>query len=93
MRNISFNFPDEEEISRLIKDAVRELIPELKRQQVLEKPSPKYLTRQEVVEIYHISLVTLHNHTKLGLPSIKIGKRRLYSCEVIEKHFGNKKST
>lgn len=90
MQHLTITFPDKEDISLLIKDAIRELIPEISKQSSLERKLPEYLTRAEIVKKYHISLVTLHNHTKQGLPSIKIGKRRLYSCDVIEGHFNKK---
>jgi hypothetical protein len=56
-----------------------------------KKDDPKYLTRNEICERYRISLVTLHSlTTKLKIPSIKIGKRRLYESTEIEKFFNEK---
>jgi hypothetical protein len=43
-----------------------------------------YLTRAEIALRFRISLPTLHKHTKNGLPSIKIGKRRIYNLQVVE---------
>jgi hypothetical protein len=38
-----------------------------------------YKTRKEIASKYRISLPTLHKHTLDGMPSFKVGKRRLYN--------------
>lgn len=45
-----------------------------------------YLTRREVSKMLNISLVTLGKRQREGLPSIVIGKRRLYDLEAVEKY-------
>ncbi len=45
---------------------------------------PEYITRQEVAERLHISLVTLHRITNLGIiKSYKIGGRVLYRADEV----------
>lgn len=50
------------------------------------KQSDKYLSRLEVCELFHISLVTLNKHTKSGrLKAKRIGSRVLYNKYDIDK--------
>lgn len=92
MQHLTITFPDREDLSLLIEDALRKILPDIAKHSASSNVDQvEYLTRADVVKKYKISLVTLHNHTKLGLPSIKIGKRRLYQAEIIERHFGNKR--
>ena len=92
MRNITINFPDKEEINLLIKNALIDLLPDIaKRSEQQGPPAVQYLTRSEVISKYKISMVTLHTHTVNGLPSIKVGRRRLYDSSVVENYFHKKK--
>jgi hypothetical protein len=45
-----------------------------------------YLTRREISKMLNISLVTLGKRQREGLPSIVIGKRRLYDLEAVERY-------
>jgi hypothetical protein len=66
----------------------QEIISELNSSLDKKKPETKYLTRREVTEKYRISLVTLYNlTTKMKLASLKIGARRLYEANELERYF------
>lgn len=87
MQQLNLNYPDKEDFRLWFNEAKREILDEVL--QVVSsklKPSVEYKTRQEICEKYHISLVTLHERTKEGLPSFKIGKRRLYNPVEVEKY-------
>lgn len=56
-----------------------------------EKEAKKLMTRAELSKHYRISLVTLGKHDRSGMPSIKIGKRRLYELEKVEQYFREKR--
>lgn len=85
-----------DELKLLIKEASRESVEELFQKFLgeyrnkfgpKEKPPINYKTRHEIAKDLRISLVTLHQHTLNGLPSIKIGKRRLYDPVQVQKYF------
>lgn len=49
-----------------------------------ERPIEQYLTRNEAAAMLHITLPTLHEHTKKGkLKGYRVGKRMLYKPEDI----------
>jgi hypothetical protein len=52
-----------------------------------EKAKEGLKTRAEIAKHYRISLVTLGKHDRSGLPSIKVGKRRLYELDKVEQYF------
>lgn len=56
-----------------------------------EKSVGKLKTRAEIAKHYRISLVTLGKHDRSGLPSIKVGHRRLYELEKVEQYFREKR--
>ena len=63
-------------IEKKVCDRLNELIP---------KKPPKFITRNEVIDMLHITLPTLHDWTKTGiLKCYRIGTRVLYKIEEIE---------
>ena len=87
MQQLNLSYPDKEDFKLWFNEAKKEILDEV--MQVVSskiKPPIEYKTRQEICEKYHISLVTLHERTKEGLPSLKIGKRRLYNFAEVEKY-------
>lgn len=55
-----------------------------------ESPVSNLLTRKEMAEKLRICLATLNKHTKEGLPSRRVGKRRLYDPFEVAKYFKEK---
>jgi|GEM_PF-1388410 len=88
MQHLNLVFPDKEDIQLWLKEVKQELIREI-RSEVIEtrKPRIEFKTRAEIAQDYRISLVTLHARTKEGLPSVKVGKRRLYDPVQVQKYF------
>jgi hypothetical protein len=88
MQQLNLVYPDKEDFQLWLKEIKQDIIREI-RSEVLpkEKPRVQYKTRSEIAKDLRISLVTLHNHTVNGLPSVKIGKRRLYDPVQVEKYF------
>jgi hypothetical protein len=79
------------DLERKLDNFKRDIINEILQTISEKKEEPKYLTRNEICSRYRISLVTLHSlTTKLKIPSIKVGKRRLYESHEIEKYFNRK---
>jgi Helix-turn-helix domain len=92
MQSLNVVLPDKEDFQRWIKEVKQEIILELRKEIVFERePEPEYLTRKEIAERFKISLVTLHHLTVRGLPSLKVGKRRVYDCKAVEKYLKSKK--
>jgi len=88
MQQLNLVLPDKENFQLWLKEVKQEIIREI-RSEVIENKKPKveYKTRSEIANTYRISLVTLNERTKEGLPSIKIGKRRLYDPLQVQKYF------
>lgn len=47
-------------------------------------------TRFELCVIFRVSLPTIHKHILAGMPSLKIGGRRLFRIDQVEKYFDDK---
>lgn len=77
----------EELFNRLIKEQSGKIVATPK---PTESPISNLLTRIELAKKLSISLPTLNKHTKEGLPSIRIGKRRLYDPFEVAKYFKEK---
>lgn len=92
MQQLNFALPDKEDIHRWLKEIKQEIIIELKKEMSVEKKSDiQYLTRAQMAKKFQISLVSLHHRTAQGLPSIKIGSRRLYDPIEVEKYLNSQK--
>jgi hypothetical protein len=91
MLNYNLQLPSlddfEELFNRLIKEQSRKT-------EVTPKPSESsvsnLLTRKEMAEKLRICLATLNKHTNEGLPSKRVGKRRLYDPFEVAKYFKDK---
>jgi hypothetical protein len=91
MQHLHIQFPDSDDFKKLLKEIKLEIIKEAKAFEGRNKPTQEYLTRKELCIKYRISLPTLNKLTMLqGLPSIKIGKRRLYSSSAADEYFNTK---
>jgi hypothetical protein len=79
----------ESEFRALIEDAFQMV---LIKQGSKDRPPPRYLTRKQVAEMLHITLMTLNEWRKKGILKPKyIGGRALYSSQQIEKILENQK--
>jgi hypothetical protein len=88
MQHLNVYLPDKTDFQSWIQEIKAEIIKELKDEMSSKKEiKPVYKTRAEIAREFRISLVTLHERTKEGLPSIKIGKRRLYESAAVQKYF------
>lgn len=65
--------PNESDFRRWIREAVKECLENTAAMNLSTLPSPDeaLLSRREAAAIFHISLVTLHDWMKRGLPSHK----------------------
>ena len=93
MQSLNLVLPDKEDFQLWLKEVKLEIIQELRKEVLAEKRKKdvQYLTRKEIASKYKISLVTLHQRTLQGMPSIKVGKRRLYDPEQVEKYLNTLK--
>lgn len=92
MQQLNFALPDKDDFQRWLKEIKQEIIIELKKEMNSDKKTERhYLTRAQMAERFQISLVSLHHRTTQGLPSIKIGKRRLYDPVEVEKYLNSQK--
>ncbi len=68
------------ELVKLITNAIISQTPSVQKKVAIPQPEmEEYLTRKEVSELFHISLVTLNKHTKSNrLQAHRIGARVLY---------------
>lgn len=80
------------DLQRKLDKMKNDIIIELSNTLAKRSEEPKYLTRDEVSKKYRISLVTLHTLTvKMKINSLKIGKRRLYEANELERYFAGVK--
>lgn len=88
MQQFNLVLPEKSDFHSWLQEIKQEIIKEI-REEVTATKTPKavYKTRTEIAKEFRISLVTLHERTKEGLPSIKVGKRRLYNPEEVKKYF------
>ncbi|HEY0652244.1 MAG TPA: hypothetical protein VGD65_03910 [Chryseosolibacter sp.] len=88
MQHLNVSLPEKSDFQAWLQDLKQEIISEIKNEVLAkQKPNVVYKTRSEIAKEFRISLVTLHERTKEGCPSIKIGKRRLYNPVEVEKYF------
>ncbi len=90
MQHLQIQFPDHNDVKSLLKEVKLELLQEVTFLKTQKDPETEYMTRQETAKKYRISLPTLHKHTINGLPSIRIGKRRLYNTVEVANYFKTK---
>lgn len=88
MQHLNLYLPEKSDFQTWLQDLKQEIIREIKDEVIAkQKPDVVYRTRTEIAKEFRISLVTLHERTKEGCPSIKVGKRRLYNPAEVEKYF------
>jgi len=90
---ITLLIPDEMDIKQWIKEALREYFEETAfTQSTAEQNGEPLLTRKEIAEFLKISLVTLHDWMKKGLPNHKQrgGKVYFIRSEVLDYIMTNK---
>ncbi len=46
----------------------------------------KMLTKQDIMEIYHISLPSVDRYMKMGLPYYKIGRKVRFKAKEVEEY-------
>jgi|694.fasta_scaffold72940_2 hypothetical protein len=87
METIQFIQTTPRELANLIAEAVRQEIRTLNRQ-VEHPPAPtkELMTRKDVAKLFDVSLVTIHEWSKIGiLKPYKVGNRTYFKCiEVME---------
>lgn len=65
-------------------DDLRQIVSEEVRRALQEKPAPRQYTREQVADMCHITLATLHNWVRQGrLHPVKVNGRVLFSEEEI----------
>ncbi|MCE2974299.1 MAG: helix-turn-helix domain-containing protein [Sediminibacterium sp.] len=94
MREIQFFIPDRQDFIELfdeMKNQITEIHKKLESVKYESSSSEvKYLTRQETCLKFRISLPTLDKHIRAGLPSKKVGSKRLFNPNEVEKYFATK---
>lgn len=92
MANLSVEFPDKDDFYRWLKEAFKELMleTETKKSNPI-KPPVEYKTIEELAAQLRVTKVTLNKRRKEGLPSVKIGHRRLYDPVEVEKYLSRQK--
>ncbi len=65
-------------------DDLRQIVSEEVRKALAEKPAPRQYTREQVADMCHITLATLHNWVRQGrLHPVKVNGRVLFSEQEI----------
>lgn len=87
--NLMKKSEDTNTIESIVEGIVERLLEKkfsIKEKELREASEPKkYYTRQELCEIYHVSLMTIHNWVTSGkLVQKKIGRRVLFSKDDID---------
>lgn len=73
-------------------DDLRSIIADEVRKAMAEKPAPRQYTREQVAEMCHITLATLHNWVRAGrLHPVKVNGRVLFSEEEINNLLARRK--
>lgn len=63
---------------------LRSIIADEVRKALAEKPAPRQYTREQVAEMLHVTLATLHNYVRQGrLHPVKVNGRVLFAEEEI----------
>jgi len=93
MMNYNFQLPTEEDFHKLFQKVIESALEKLqKKEPASHIQLPDYMTRSETAVKCRMSLPTLNKHTKSGLPSVKIGKLRLYDPVKVKEYFDRKNS-
>lgn len=75
---------DEDRLYEIVSDAVNDRLRNINSQPT-DKETNKYLTREKVAELLHITLPTLHSLTQTGrIKAYKIGGRVLYKAKDVD---------
>jgi excisionase family DNA binding protein len=74
----STEVPSKHSVSTLDEDRKKQLL------------SKALLTRDDICFILHLSYPTLHKHINAGMPSLKIGRKRMFKYELVEKYWQEK---
>lgn len=73
-------------------DDLRQIVADEVRKALQAKPAPKQYTRDQVAEMCHITLATLHNWVRQGrLHPVKVNGRVLFSEEEINNLLARRK--
>lgn len=65
-------------------DDLRQIVADEVRKALQEKPAPRQYTREQVAEMLHVTLATLHNYVRQGrLHPTKVNGRVLFAEEEI----------
>lgn len=73
-------------------DDLRQIVADEVRKALAEKPAPRQYTREQVAEMCHITLATLHNWCRQGrLHPVKVNGRVLFSEEEINNLLARRK--
>lgn len=81
MENVILAQISREDLKGIISDAVSIAV-----KNAIAEVRPKYLTRQEVADIYKVSLTTVHDWINSGkLKAVKIGGRVLFPADEVTK--------
>lgn len=66
-------------------DDIRQIVSEEVRRALQEKPAPRQYTREQVAEMLHVTLATLHNWVRQGrLHPTKVNGRVLFAEEDVK---------
>lgn len=72
-------------LNEITPEDLRGIIAEEVRKAMAEKPAPRQYTREQVAEMLHVTLATLHNYVRQGrLHPTKINGRVLFSEEDVK---------
>lgn len=100
MTQLIFQSVSQEELKKLIKDAILEILPDRDKESSKKESSGKniYLTRKQTADLLQISLPTLHQYTKnCFIASYRIGNKIRYKesdikAAIQERNFGRRRS-
>lgn len=71
-------------LNEITADDLRQIVADEVRKALQEKPAPRQYTREQVAEMCHITLATLHNWVRQGrLHPTKVNGRVLFAEEEI----------
>lgn len=71
-------------LNEITQDDLRSIIADEVRKAMAEKPAPRQYTREQVAEMCHVTLATLHNWVRQGrLHPVKVNGRVLFAEEEI----------
>lgn len=73
-------------------DDLRQIVADEVRKALAEKPAPRQYTREQVAEMLHVTLATIHNWVRAGrLHPVKVNGRVLFSEEEINNLLARRK--